>query len=101
MKQKTFLLIVAIVVVLMAGFFTVQLTSLGAKWCIPEFTWECEIEGVVACEGELMGAELVNSECIGTTCRGNWLFHCDEGTDTTYEGPVNCDDEMNPGCEGN
>ena len=98
MKQTTFFTISAIFILLMAGYFSIQLTALPAKWCLPEFDWECEANAQVACEGQFGSARYEFSTCMGYTCRAYWELFCDQGPYSQIEHQW-CDDDNNPYCE--
>jgi hypothetical protein len=97
MTRKTFFSIVALVIILMTGFFYAKLSAMPANWCSPEFDFECDAKGQLACEGELIGSVLIASHCEGEHCDGYWMFVCDEGTDATFEYD-HCIDDGNFSC---
>jgi hypothetical protein len=100
MKQKTFFTYVTIVLILMAGYFSIQLISSAEKSCLPAWNFDCDVYAQLACMGEYLGAILFHSWCEGTTCVGKWNVYCDHGPDIDIE-EIECTDVGNPYCESN
>ncbi len=82
MTYKKFYSIMVLVIMLIAGYLSVQLSSAQEIACIPHLTESCENSMENQCSGmsgeeELTGFKLVGSTCIGTVCMGYWLYYCD------------------------
>jgi hypothetical protein len=98
MSRKLFYSIAAFIIIILAGIFSFKLLSMAQHDCEPYFNFECDAQGQLACEGEIMSPYNVLSRCVGGDCWGRWEFWCDEGTEYVIEGPVTCIDYENPGC---
>ncbi len=84
MTRKTFFLYVTIVLMLLVAYFHIQLNQLQssmANWCIGEFTWECDVNAQVWCEGGEYIHTKIGSSCNGTTCEAYYQIWCDSPGD--------------------
>lgn len=89
-----------VIIALLIVYFSVQLFSLPAKWCVPNADYDCLLKMEQKCfPGDHTGFLLVASWCEGTSCWGRWAYHCD--LSPTPTGYVYCEDVGGFGCEDN
>lgn len=93
MTKKIVLPLVVTVIVILTGYFVVQLSSSPAFWCRPKLNFECEIDAQVACGGGDYFTREEGSWCNGTTCRSAHEVYC-ETRDGSYRpnGVIYCDE---------
>jgi hypothetical protein len=101
MKQKTFFSMMGVIVILLFGYFTVQLMSMANKACLPEFDFDCEVRAMSECSFEFVSAILFHSWCENGTCYGEWEIYCDKPGGIEFGGFIECSDFFNPYCENN
>jgi hypothetical protein len=102
MQRTTFYLYLTIILVFIVGYFYIQLLSSPANSCIGEFTWMCDIEAQVMCEGAEYDANKIGAFCDGSTCTSTYEIWCDvrENGLFEYEDYVVCFSPGDTGCGG-
>lgn len=79
MIRKTILPLAVIVIVVLTGYFAIQLNSSAAYWCKPYFGFDCDVIAQVACNGNDYFTVSVGSWCDGTICRSAFDLYCVDG----------------------
>ncbi len=99
MNRKIFLPVVVTFLVIITGYFVVQVNSLPAYWCRPYFDFECDFQAQLACEGGEYFEVSFGAWCNGNTCRSGYVIWCEVGGNWENNGAIYCDDPG--GCEVN
>jgi len=101
MKQKTFLIICAIVFSLMASYFAIQLQALPELQCDAKFTMECDAQLQLYCL-DFGFPVRTNSWCDYGMCWGNFQIYCRDGSgddvDYVYKGYLKCNSGWDWSC---
>ncbi len=97
MKKKPFFTIAAIIFLLMATYFTMQMRGSGNKTCRISLEGECDLNVNDICNGFPMGYSLIYGICDGEFCSTCWRVYCDDdyGIVTYY---VTCEPTRSSDC---
>jgi hypothetical protein len=104
MRKTTFFGITAIIVLLMVGYFALQLKSQPATWCRPFFDYECESYAQLTCAaqgGDYMDESLNGAICLGYSCYGYWAILCNSEARGFYLDDIWCEDSFCDDCYPN
>ncbi len=81
MKKTTFFTIAAIIFLLMASTFTVQVKGLALKKCTP--TNNCDVLAEMSCHpgGDFIHSFLIYAACEAQLCVGTYSVTCEDSED--------------------
>ncbi len=78
MKKKPFFTIAAIIFLLMATYFTMQMRGSGSKTCSVSFEQLCYADAFGVCRGTPWGYYMIIGICDHTTCITVWKLYCED-----------------------
>ncbi len=92
MKQKTFFTIAALIFVMMAVYFTIQMQGSAQKQCSYDFGLYCMQEVFEECPYGIFHASIYWSCCLGSgVCGAVWTVYCESDNWTPVITTCSCD----------
>ncbi len=101
MNRKIFLSIVVTVLIILTGYFVVQLNAAAAFECFPYFNYVCDAQAQMLCGGADYFSQGMGSWCNGNVCRSAYNIYCEtvgQGV-LQYADHIYCDDTFST-CSG-